>query len=93
MTIKHIAAGLLIGLLTTGCTYKVSTTSNQVKIDGSKVDFSNMEQYTRVEQCYQVGTEGTTSVVRAVQKAGIKYIVHVDYSIKGTEKCAIVYGK
>jgi len=80
-------------LLSTGCTYKVSETSPSVTLDGTKVDYSNMEQYIKSEQCYAIGSSGSTSIMQAAKKAGIIEIVHVDESREGNTICVIVYGK
>ena len=83
---------LMLAVIISGCTYKVAHTPDQVRIDGTKVDFSNLDQYKKVEQCYTRRSEGTASIFEAAKKAGITQIVHVDESVKGDTYCAIVYG-
>ena len=89
----NVVLAMLVALFVSGCTYKVSTTSELVKIDGTKVDFSKLDELVKIEQCYNAGKGGSASVMTAIKQSEIKYVVHVDYSRKGTEICAIVYGK
>ena len=91
---KLIYLSLLeLTLLSTGCSHTVSATSSSVVLDGTKVDYSKMDQYIKSEQCIQRDSSGTVSIIEAAKKAGIVKIVHVDKSVHGGLRCAIVYGK
>ena len=91
---KLIYLSLLgLTLLSTGCSHTVSATSSSVVLDGTKVDYSKMDQYIKSEQCVQTNQTGTVSIKEAAKKAGIVKIMHVDKSRYGSLICVIVYGK
>jgi len=82
----------VFALLFSGCSYRVSQTSNQVTIDGANVDYSDMSKYKKGEQCYDARSDGSMSILEAAKKAGITKIVHVDNTIDGSTHCSVVYG-
>jgi len=91
LLIGLISVGLLIG----GCTFKRTATSKSTHLDGTKVDFSKMEQYKKAETCYNYKKteDASVSILEASQKAGISNVVYVDKSITGDIACVIVYGE
>ena len=90
-----IVALLSVIVMASGCTYKLSGTNSMTKLDGTKVDYSKMNQYKTAKSCIKYGSRNdeSISVLDAAQKAGIKNIVYVDISTLDREKCIIVYGE
>ncbi len=86
---------LSIGLLSSGCSYTRSGTTKETKIDGTKVDHTNMSQYKKAESCMDIHTreDSSLSVFHAAESAGIKNIVYVDVSYTAKTRCVIVYGE
>jgi len=86
---------IIIGLLTGGCTFKRTTTSPSTHLDGTKVDFTQMEKYKKAETCYDVKKteDASISILEASKKADISNIVYVDRTITGDIACVIVYGE
>ena len=81
--------------MASGCTYKLSGTNSMTKLDGTKVDYSKMNQYKTAKSCIEYGSrkDESMSVLDAAQKAGITNVVYVDISTLDREKCVIVYGE
>jgi len=95
MRLLAVSTIIFAGLLISGCTYKTTGTSKMTKIDGTKVDYSNMDKYISSRTCVQVGSreDSSLSVFEAAKKAGIKNIVYVDQTVTRNEVCVIVYGE
>jgi len=89
------ASLIIMGLLVSGCTFKRTTTSPSTHLDGTKVDFSQMEKYKKAETCYDIKkTEDISiSILEASKKAGISTVIYVDKTITGDIACVIVYGE
>ena len=86
---------LAAGLVATGCSYKSAGTSKLTTLDGTKVDYSNMNKYKKAEICMELQSreDSSLSVFDGAKAAGITKVVYVDESYTGTERCVIVYGE
>ena len=95
LKVSTVVGVLIIGILSSGCSYKRSGTAGLTKLDGTQVDYANMSKYKKVETCMkpQSREDSSLSVFDAAKKAGIKNIVYVDKSYTQTELCVIVYGE
>ncbi len=65
------------------------------QLDGSKVDYANMEKYKTSTSCTKVGSheDSSLSVFETAKKAGISKVVYVDQSVTKDLVCVIVYGE
>jgi len=91
-----VIIGLItMGLLMGGCTFKRTATSPSTHLDGTKVDYSQMQEYKHVETCYNFKKteDASVSILEVAKKAGIKEVVYVDKSVTGDITCVIVYGE
>jgi len=81
--------------MASGCTYKLSGTNSMTKLDGTKVDYSRMNQYKTAKSCIEYGSrkDESISVLEAAKTAGIKNVVYVDISTLDRQQCVIVYGE
>lgn len=96
MTRKNSVLSIVtVGILMSGCTYKLSSTDRSTVIDGTQVDYSKMDQYIKVTSCINSTQreDASTSVLKAAQNAGIKYVRYVDRSTLDFTNCVIVYGE
>jgi len=91
----YIASLLTVALLVSGCTYKRTSTSLSTHLDGTKVDYANMDKYKQAKSCYNYKKTGdaSDSILEAAKKVGITKVVYVDRSITGDIACVIVYGE
>jgi len=95
MTNKLVILSVVSAIaLLTGCTTTVERTLSSVKIDGTKVDYSKLEEYKKGFVCQnRKQTFGSNSIMQAAKKAGVKKIVYVEKQISDSLRCVVVYGK
>ena len=88
--------------LITGCSHKSNATIHQVKIDGTKTDYSKFNQFKKVEKCYGSDGGDVVSIVELSKSVGITKIRHIDDSIETTwmpifgtsvKMCKTIYGE
>ena len=101
--LKYSVLAVATMALTTGCSLKSSSTPAVMTYDGSKVDYSTVENLKHAKVCeILTDREGDTSIIAAAKKAGISKVVHVDRSVEhkeflffqyGHKVCTTVYGK
>ena len=104
MKLSKIALGtILAASVFTGCTYKVESTPAVMTYDGSKVDYTRIDELKNSKVCiFLADGEGDSTIITAAKQAGIKYIKHVDVSKEhdtflfwayGFRNCVTVYGE
>jgi len=95
ISLKLFMALAVSVLLMSGCTYKRTSTATSTHLDGTKVDFANMDKYKQAKLCYNYTKTGNASdsILDAAKKEGISKVVYVDRTITGDIACVIVYGE
>ena len=86
---------LALGFIVSGCTYQRTATSQSTHLDGTKVDYSQMDKYITTKTCYSrtKTNDASLSILEAAKKAGITTVVYVDKTITGDLICVIIYGE
>jgi len=90
-----LAGMVTVGLLVSGCTYQRTATSQSTHLDGTKVDYSQMDQYKTAKTCYNrtKTNDASLSILEASKKAGITTVVYVDETITDNLVCVVIYGE
>jgi len=90
-----LAGMIAVGLLVSGCTYQRTATSRSTHLDGTKVDYSQMDKYKTAKTCYSKtkANDASLSILEASKKAGITTVVYVDETITADLVCVVIYGE
>ncbi len=86
---------IALGLIVSGCTYQRTATSRSTHLDGTKVDYSQMDKYKTAETCYNrtKTNDASLSILEASKKAGITTVVYVDETATDDLVCVVIYGE
>ena len=86
---------MALGFMVSGCTYQRTATSKSTHLDGTKVDYSQMDKYITAKTCYNRAktNDASLSILESSKKAGITTVVYVDETITGDLICVIIYGE
>ena len=90
---KIVFFAISVLIVMSGCSTKVTT--KDLKIDGTKIDFSKIDSYKTGTSCITFLQGGSTSIADAAKAGGIKTILYVE-TINDTEAkttCTKVYGE
>ena len=86
---------IVLGFSVSGCTYQRTATSRSTHLDGTKVDYSQMDKYITAKTCYNrtKTNDASLSILEASKKAGITTVVYVDETITDNLVCVVIYGE